>query len=107
MAETKEEGAKRRWLEVQEELSPGETEVSRTLDNIATVRAGWHRVRNEAGEWAYFPNVPNYPSGSQEQLKLEREWEQRSLEMHAAQVPIRIEPKPQVNELARRVVRGD
>ena len=67
MSETKEEMAKRRWLAIQEDLDPGETEIERTLSNLATVRAGWHRVRNEAGKYAYFPDVPRFPSGSPEQ----------------------------------------
>jgi hypothetical protein len=106
MAETKEDVVKRRWLAIQEELNPGETDLSRTLENIAVVRAGWHRVRNEAGEWAYFPSGPVHPSGSKEARAAEDAWEVRALEMHSAQEPVILAPKPRENVLSR-IERGD
>lgn len=106
MSETKEEQAKRRWLAIQNELSPGETEIERTLDNIAVVRAGWHRVRSETGKWTYFPDVPRFPSGSKEARAAEDAWEARALAMHENQKPIHIEAKPQENAMTR-IERGD
>lgn len=59
--------------------------------------SGWHRVVNpENGNFALFP----------ETAKSESAWEQRAIQMHENQVPIRIEPKPQENAM-RRIVRGD
>lgn len=107
MSETDDDKRKRRWLEIQNELNPDETEISRTLSNIATVRAGWFRVRNEAGAFAYFPDVTRFPSGSQEQRALEDAWESRAAQMHRAQTPLHLKPKPTENTLASRVVRAD
>ena len=107
MSRQQDEQAKRRWLAIQEELDPGETETSRTLSNIAVVKAGLYRVRNEAGEYAYFPDMPVYQQGSKEARAAEDRWQERAGEMHSAQVPIRLEPKPLENTLAARVVRSD
>ncbi len=106
MAETKEELAKRRWLAIQEELDPGETEIERTLSNIAVVKAGWHRVRHESGWALYLPDVPNHPSGSAEARAAEDAWEIRALVMHENQAPIHLAPKPRENVLSR-IERGD
>ena len=106
MAETKEEQAKRRWLAIQEELDPGETEIERTLSNIAVVRAGWHRVRNEAGEYTYFPDVPKLHGA--EQRAAEDRWQERSLAMHSAQTLILPEAKPSENPFGgKKIERGD
>lgn len=106
MSETEDDKRRRHYLEVQAELNPGESEVERTLSNILTIKAGWHRVRNEAGGWAYFPSVPRFPSGSPEQRQLEDDWEQRALAMHAAQEPVTLAPKPLENTMTR-IRRGD
>ncbi len=106
MSRQQDEQVEREWLAIQNELSPGETEIERTLDNIAVVRAGLHRVRNEAGEWVYFPDVPNYPSGSPEQRQIEDRWEAPALAMHESQRAITIEPKPRENAMTR-IKRGD
>ena len=106
MSEAKEKQALRRYLAIQQELSPGETEISRTLDNIAVIKAGWHRVRNAAGDWSYFPNVPKYPPGSPEQRALEERWQEGALGMHANQTLILPEPKPRENAMTR-IRRGD
>ncbi len=107
MAETKEEQAKRNWLEIQDRLAPGEDPIGRMLSDMAAVKDGWHRVRNESGVALVLPDVPNYPQGSKEQRAAEDAWEQRSLAMHAEQEPVTLRPKPQENTLAGRVVRAD
>ena len=98
MSRQQDEQTERNWLEIQSELNPGETAIERTLNNLAVVRAGWHRVRNEKGEWAYFPHVTTY-AGSAEDVQearrtLENEWQNRSLAMHENQVPLNILEKP-------------
>ncbi len=74
-------------------------------------RLGWHRhVNEETGDVALFPTVPFYRSGTPEQLKQEREFEQRALAMHEAQEPVWLEAKPEENTLAARkgqIIRGD
>ncbi len=106
MSEIEEAKRGRHWLEVQEELNPGETEIERTLSNIAVVKAGWHRVRNESGWALYVPDVPNHPSGSAEARAAEDAWEIRALVMHENQAPIHLAPKPRENVLSR-IERGD
>ena len=114
MSDTKEEQAKRRWLAIQEELDPGETEIERTLSNIATVKAGWHRVRGRSRNpkpgdpefgFAYFPHVPVLQGA--EQRAAEDRWAARALLMHAEQTPVTLAPKPRENTLAGRVMRAD
>ncbi len=108
MSRQQDEQAKRRWLAIQEELDPGETETSRTLSNIAVVKAGLYRVRNEAGEYAYFPDMPVYQQGSKEARAAEDEWESRALEMHRGQTLILPEAKPSENPFGgRKIERGD
>ena len=106
MAETKEEQAKRNWLEIQDRLAPGEDPIGRMLSDMAGAETGWHRVRNESGVALVLPDVPNYPQGSKEQRQLEDEWEQRSLAMHSAQTAITLAPKPRENAMTR-IERGD
>ena len=79
MAETKEEQAKRNWLEIQDRLAPGEDPIDRMLSDMAGAETGWHRVRNESGVALVLPDVPVFPSGSKEARAAEDAWEQRSL----------------------------
>lgn len=106
MAETKEEQAKRNWLEIQDRLAPGEDPIGRMLSDMAAVKDGWHRVRNESGVALVLPDVPNHPSGSAEQRALEDAWEARSLLMHREQETITLAPKPVENAMTR-IERGD
>ena len=80
-------------------------------ERLTFKRLGWHRhVNEETGDVALFPNVPLYRSGTPEQLKQEREFEQHALAMHEAQEPVRLDAKPEENSLAARkaqITRGD
>jgi len=109
MAETKEEQAKRNWLEIQDRLAPGEDPIDRMLSDMAWAGTeGWHRVRNESGVALVLPDVPNYPQGSKEQRQLEDAWEQRSLTMHSAQTLILPDVKPAENPFGgKKIERGD
>lgn len=98
MSRQQDKQTEREWLAIQSELNPGESPIQRTLNNLSIIRAGWHRVRNEKGEWAYFPDVPTY-AGSSEDVQearrtLEDEWESRATQMHANQVPLNVLEKP-------------
>ena len=77
-------------------------------DKLAIKRSGWHRVEGPDGV-ALFPSVPRHAADSKEQLKLEREWEQKALAMHEAQEPVWLDAKPEENTLAarKRIMRGD
>lgn len=94
MSREKDEKSKSHYLAVQRQLNPGETAEDRLNTNLALIDTGWNRIRNEKGEWAYFPNVPRYPGDSPEQRALEDEWQVKSLAMHSEQQPLVIADKP-------------
>lgn len=106
MSEQEDDKRRRHWLAVQNELNPGESEIERTMDTLATIKAGWYRVRNEKGTWAYFPSVAHHPQGSTEQRAAENAWERRAIQMHENQTPIRLAPKPRENAMTR-ITRGN
>ena len=59
--------------------------------------SGWHRhVNPETGAVALFP----------ETAKDDDQWQARAIQMHAAQVPVTLAPKPLENAM-RRIVRAD
>lgn len=65
--------------------------------------------------FAVFPKVENINTSTEEgrarAAKQEREWEARAQAMHENQKPIKVEPKPEINELEarknREMLRGD
>ena len=78
------------------------------LRDLALKDSGFHRHENpQTGAVAFFPDVPVFPSGSNQARQIEAAWEARALVMHESQDPIRLEPKPLENTLAKRVVRAD
>ena len=67
-------------------------------------RSGWRKhVNHETGAIAMFPSVPHNIPGSKAARAAENEWEARCQSMHDQQVPITLEPKPEVNTLKERV----
>lgn len=61
------------------------------------------------GKFAVFPKVKRHPPNSPEQRAAEDAWQQRAMEMHENQVLVKLDPKPEINELQARkdLVRGD
>ena len=81
--------------------------IDNLMRDLHYIDSGWHRQENpENGKVGLFPSVPVYAQGSAEQRQLEDEWEQRSIAMHSAQVPIHLKPKPTENALSK-IERGD
>ena len=82
--------------------------INNLLRDLALKDSGMHRHENpETGAVVLYPDVPAYPQGSKAQRRIEDQWEQRALDMHATQKAITVAPKPRENTYARRVVRAD
>ena len=85
MAQSDEEKRRLSWLEVQNQLAPGEDPIERMLSDMAWAGVkGWHRVRTANGGSAVFPETATD----------EDAWEQRCQEMHDQQVPCELPDRP-------------
>ena len=84
----------------QRELMPGETAMDRLAFLRGMQKSSWNHTgftRDANGEithGAFLPDVPHYRAGSEEQEKLEADWQAKTLDMMSRQTKIEVPTKP-------------